>query len=388
MGARGGSRMVPVVAAVLALVSGLVDASPANSSTPPNDDIANAVAVTLPYQAAGTTAGATVDPDDPVGTLGGSIINTVWYRITPEASTGVLVRLTVGTLDAPCMVAWIDMGGDPMREIAWEQLTYDGAHADLWFHADAGSTYYLQLGNVPGSPGGTYAVSMTPTDAMPAAADPVISFPVRQLSMAGDIPLMARWVRVPAEDGSRVWNSEVELSTDGGPWISHARTSMSSVSWRGQAGHTYRFRVRVVDEAGRWSSWATSETVTPALYQETSQRAGWSGTWHRSGSQWSSGGTARYSTTRGSTVTFTFTGRAVGVVGVMQPTRGRVRAYVDGIYVRRIDFGKLPANARWGSRTIRWCKVWPETGTHTLKLVVEGTPGRHRVDIDGFVILR
>ena len=154
------------------------------------------------------------------------------------------------------------------------------------------------------------------------------------------------------------------------------------------SGHTIRFRVKVVDGLRRWSDWAESAAIHPVLYQETSSRATWRGTWRPVTATSASGGSLLSTTTVGSRVSFTSTGRTVGLVAPMQATRGRVKVFVNGTYLRTVDLAKLPAGAVYGPRAIAWQKTWPAVKTRTVTFVVIATPGRPRVDIDGFVILR
>jgi len=41
-----------------------------------------------------------------------------------------------------------------------------------------------------------------------------------------------------------------------------------------------------------------------------------------------------------------------------------------------------------GVRAVVWSRAWARTGTHTIRIVVMATPGRPRVDVDAFEILR
>jgi hypothetical protein len=58
--------------------------------------------------------------------------------------------------------------------------------------------------------------------------------------------------------------------------------------------------------------------------------------------------------------------------------------FVDGVAVATVDLGRLAA----GSRQIVWARTWASPGRHVVKIQVLGTPGRTRVDVDGFIVLR
>ena len=97
-----------------------------------------------------------------------------------------------------------------------------------------------------------------------------------------------------------------------------------------------------------------------------------------------SGGSARKRGVAGASVTFTFTGRGVGLVTALAPTRGRVKVYVDGRYLQTLDL----RSAVYRYRTIASGRSWTSSAKHTVRLVVRGTPGRPRVDVDAFVVVR
>ena len=65
------------------------------------------------------------------------------------------------------------------------------------------------------------------------------------------------------------------------------------------------------------------------------------------------------------------------------PTRGSARVYLDGTLQKTVSFySKTPS-----FRKLMYTHMWAASGTHTLKLVVVGTAGRARVDVDAFVVL-
>jgi hypothetical protein len=89
----------------------------------------------------------------------------------------------------------------------------------------------------------------------------------------------------------------------------------------------------------------------------------------------------RYATKAGASVTFRFTGRAVGWVSVRATTRGNARVSIDGTTVGTVYL--------YGSTAYRRLVFarHPTPGTHTLKITVLGTSGRPRVDVDGFIVM-
>ena len=57
--------------------------------------------------------------------------------------------------------------------------------------------------------------------------------------------------------------------------------------------------------------------------------------------------------------------------------------YVDGAYIRTISLYASTYTSRW----IAFARSWSANSNHTLKIVVAGTAGHPRVDLDAFVRL-
>jgi hypothetical protein len=66
------------------------------------------------------------------------------------------------------------------------------------------------------------------------------------------------------------------------------------------------------------------------------------------------------------------------------PGSGSAKIYIDGVYTATISLYRSSSV----SRSLVFAKSWDGNGTHTIKIVVLGTAGHPRVDIDAFVRLR
>ena len=142
--------------------------------------------------------------------------------------------------------------------------------------------------------------------------------------------------------------------------------------------------MKALDRAGNLSGVVTGPAVLPKVYQETTSLATYSGTWSSATYSQASGGRDRYATRAGASVSFRFIGRAVAVIAPKGSTRGSAKVYVDNVYAGTISLYRSATV----NRVVVFGKTWTTSGTHTVKLVLVGTAGRPRVDIDAFAILQ
>ncbi|MFL5671321.1 MAG: S8 family peptidase [Chloroflexota bacterium] len=172
---------------------------------------------------------------------------------------------------------------------------------------------------------------------------------------------------------------------DLGSWATAvAATSGRSADRSLTIGPAWGMRVRARDGATNWGDWSGASTIKLARYQETSSKVTYRGTWwsHRTSS--ASAGRERYTTRKGASVSFRFTGRAVGIVAPKGASRGSAKLYVDGVYVSTVNFHR----SSFTPRNVVAARSWSRSGTHTIKLVALGTAGHPRIDIDAFLIIR
>jgi len=170
-----------------------------------------------------------------------------------------------------------------------------------------------------------------------------------------------------------------------GGWTTVVPTTGARQADRGLTiGTAWGLRDRARDGAGNWGTWTTDATITPVRYQETSSTVSYVGTWRTLYTSSASGGRERYATRRGASVTFRFTGRAFAIVSPKGTSRGSAKLYVDGHYVSTVNLHR----STWIPRIVVAARSWSSTGSHTVKLVVSGTVGHPRVDVDAFLVLR
>ena len=185
--------------------------------------------------------------------------------------------------------------------------------------------------------------------------------------------------------GAGIATFDVRRSRDGLPFTDVAIGLESSSLPVGLApGHSDRFEVRARDRAGNVGGWVAGPTLWPSRLQQGAPSIGYRGTWRIGASHHYSMGFDRFATDAGASARLTFTGRGIAFVTTRGPDRGAVKVYLDGVLVATIDTGA----SSLGFRYVAWSRTWARTGTHALKLVVVGTAGRPRVDLDAFEILR
>ena len=145
-----------------------------------------------------------------------------------------------------------------------------------------------------------------------------------------------------------------------------------------------RYEIQVTARDRGANTTTTTVTTTPTRYSEASSTAHYSGAWSLVSSASYSGGKARTASTHGRSVTYTITGRSAAWVSATGPTRGAANVYVDGAYAATIN---LHATST-AYRRVVWTKSWSAFGAHTVKIVVSGTAGHPRVDIDALIVAR
>jgi hypothetical protein len=198
-------------------------------------------------------------------------------------------------------------------------------------------------------------------------------------------PLLMRITWTGSDSGSGIASYDVQRSYDGGAYATIASgITATSLDWTMKPGHTYRFRVRARDKAGNVGAWTSAYSWGASLRQNSYSSVAYGGSWTTSSDVQASGGSLRYSSSAGATASLTFSGRAVGLVTTLRPTTGAVQVWIDGSLSATIDtYADTTVY-----RQVVFNKGWSSYGTHTIKLVVVGTAGRPRVELDAFELIR
>lgn len=208
------------------------------------------------------------------------------------------------------------------------------------------------------------------------------SYPIPTIRLPpDDFSLRLRWSA--KDDFSGLAGQRLQVN-DGAGWQDEA---LSAPDVRSQIVDlkpfgTYRFRVRATDNSGNTSAYVVSPYLTLRLPQEDAPAIEYAGDWKSDPLAEASSGGVRWSSTPGSTATFTFTGDAVGFVTTTGPDRGRVKVLVDGTKVTTLDLH----SSQLITRRVLFAKAWDEVGTHKVQLIVGGGTSAGRVDVDAFEV--
>ena len=179
---------------------------------------------------------------------------------------------------------------------------------------------------------------------------------------------------------------------------------------QGSGGYNYtRLEIRAMDCAGNWSvsgynytggddpDWpfpATDRALNLpdnlsylASHDNTEATYSGAGDWTLSNCACFMGGTDLHAVRAGASMTYVANyaswspgSSTFGLVSAYGPTRGSFKIYQDGVYKATVS---LYAKTNTGAQVV-WSAYFPTVGPHTYKVVVVGTAGHPRVDVDGF----
>ena len=246
--------------------------------------------------------------------------------------------------------------------------------------ANGARSVYVQFGDGAGTWSAVQSASIVLD-----TVKPEVTLPHSQFVLSGtDVRIRLTWSGSDATSGIIRYNLERCSLEVGGPcnrvprWSPTATTAIDA----GNFGNT-RYRLRAVDGAGNQGDWrylepglhVDGDPITSAYYWVDPWDVEWS---------WSFFGPfVRYSTVAGAEMRFWKSAREMVLVSTLGPDRGEAKIYVDGVFVKKLDLYAPTLTFR----QIVYAQRWPSVASHRLRIVVVGTPGRPRVDVDGFAWL-
>jgi hypothetical protein len=144
---------------------------------------------------------------------------------------------------------------------------------------------------------------------------------------------------------------------------------------------SYRFELNVTNCLGQSSGFGIQPSFAPLVWQESTKKVTYSGTWTAQSPSGAYGGSVKYATATNASASETFQGTGVAWVSQTGPTMGTATVYLDGVAQKTVNLN----NATLHPRQIVWKQGWSTQGKHTIKVVVTGTTGHPRVDLDAFL---
>ncbi len=225
------------------------------------------------------------------------------------------------------------------------------------------------------------------TSPAPDTKPPVLTKPASQLYAPATLgtattPVLTQWT---ASDPCAVSADTLWRQTRGGPYAAQPLPSPQASSIRQSLAFstTYRYAAGATDGAGNTSAASYGATLLARISQQSGSGVTLVGPWHTAVITSASGGSVAYSTARGASASFRFTGSSVSWVAARGPGRGSAAVYVDGTYRATISL----ASTTFRTRQVVYATSWSTSGIHTLRIVNLGTAGHARVDVDAFVRL-
>jgi Bacterial Ig domain len=227
-------------------------------------------------------------------------------------------------------------------------------------------------------------VKITPDTTKPVVSVPLVT--IVSPSTLGSTTGKVRITWVASDVGTGLKTVRLQQSYRGETFttVALAKPKASSVLRALAFGKAYRYRVRATDIVGNVSTYVVSPTFVLSRVQESSGQVAYTGGWRLVRSTSYSGGKARSAAASGASAMVSFTGRSVAWVSSKSASRGSAQVYVDGVLARTVSLHRSTTIARQVVFSARWAT----SGPHTLRIVVVGTAGHPRVDVDTFVVAR
>jgi alpha-tubulin suppressor-like RCC1 family protein len=217
---------------------------------------------------------------------------------------------------------------------------------------------------------------------VPNTANPTLAIRTGAQLVGATLPVVFAWVggdgtgfgiagyRVDRMDPTSVWS----LATASTPASPLTTTITSAGLWG--------FRARATDGFGHSGAWAT-RVGSSSLVQQSSTTIKYHGVWTTASSAAYSGKSVKWAKAAGAYATITTTATSLGIVSTKGPGMGKLKVYVNGVLTATVDLKRASTQYRM----VVWSAVFPNASSRTIKLVVVGTAGRPRVDLDAVALL-
>ena len=214
----------------------------------------------------------------------------------------------------------------------------------------------------------------------PTVLPPVVGLVTGTVSSVS-VPVRVSWHAY--DGGSGVRDFTVSVRRDGGSLAMVGLVQTRAIRATATPKHRYQWVVRARDWAGNSSPRVSTVAFPIDLVAETSRTIHWVGRWSTRTNTHLLGGHERGSTTKGASATFTFTGRSIGWVAAVGRDGGSAIVYIDGVRTATVSL-----HGSTSYRRLVFSQTWATAGVHTIRIVVVGTKGHARVDVDAIAVIR
>lgn len=254
-------------------------------------------------------------------------------------------------------------------------------------HGNQGSAT-LDDGRVLVAGGGTTATeTYVLGDILPPGGNSAPSLVLRSSTTMGtpSVPIQLSWGGASDSGGAGTGTYEVARSKNGGAFTTIAtRVTGTTYSTTVDGNNDYRFQVRPRDWAGNFGPWKVNSELRISVTQQSSSSISYSSGWKTGHNDAYSGDSVKYASAAGKSASYTFTGRGIAWVSTRGPARGSAKVYIDGSLAATVSLSHSSVSHRY----VAFQQAWSSVGKHTISIVVSGTSGHPRVDIDAFEVIR
>ena len=204
-------------------------------------------------------------------------------------------------------------------------------------------------------------------------------------TIGASVPVTLAWKGSDAVSGICRYSVRQAVNAGAPVNVIPARPTNTSVG-RGLVPSTnvYHFSVQATDCSDNATAYIAGPTAQVVSVQNTNPLIKYSGVWRRLPSAGTAGGSITSTSAKNASAKLTFTGRQVAWVASKSKLRGQAAVYIDGVKVKTVDLH----NPSLVKRRAVFTHGWTSNGTHTIRIVALGTPGRPAVDIDTLLTLK
>ncbi len=225
---------------------------------------------------------------------------------------------------------------------------------------------------------------LAPVFSVPMTVTLRTGYSLSSASTTSAAPVVLSWSAADAVAGSGLHHYTLQKKVNTGVWTGVAIGPLStSLATTMPTSGTVAYRVTAYDATGN-SAVSVTAPLLPRITQNTSTLVKYKGVWSAYAKATLSGGSDKYSRAKNATATYAFTGRAIALVVMKGPGRGSAKVYVDGLPPVTVSLYRSSAQYR----VLVWRYSFASVGAHTVKVVVSGTAGKPRVDVDAFVVVK